>query len=82
MTTLQTILDLIPYAAVDFSSDAFIQIEDYETCAHYRMNKDGLTLGGNPVLCSMEQLMRLPVRCIEYINDQCVINIGDRGTWA
>lgn len=84
MTTLETIMNLMPYAALDFSFDAFIQITDYSTGAHYRRDKseEGLLLGGHPVLCSMAQFMKLPVRCIEYINNQCVISIGGSGMWA
>lgn len=77
MTTLNDILNLMPYAALDFSFDAFIQVVDYSTGAHYRRDEyeEGLTLGGNPVLGSVETLLQMPVKCIEYINDQCVISI-------
>lgn len=82
MTNLKNILDLMPYATLDFSYDAFIQIVDYDTEAHYRQDGENILLGGNPVLCSMEQFMKLPVRCIEYIDDHCVISIGGKEEWA
>lgn len=77
MITLQDILNVMPYAALDFSFDAFIQVVSYETGAHYRKDEyeEGLTLGGNPVLGSVETLLHMPVQCIEYIDDQCVISI-------
>lgn len=76
MTTLKNILDLMPYAALDFDFDSFVQIVDNYTGAHYRMNeKNELLLGGNPVLCSMDEFLKLPVKCIEYIDDQCVISL-------
>lgn len=84
MTTLETVMNLMSYTALDFSFNAFIQIADYSTGAHYRrdVNEEYLLLGGRPVLCSMAQFMQLPVRCIEYINNQCVISIGGSGMWA
>lgn len=75
MTTLNDLMNLMPYATLDFEFDSFIQIVDYSTNAHYRMSEEGLTLGGNPALCSVERLMKMPVKCIEYIDDQCVISI-------
>lgn len=84
MITLETIMDLMPYTTLDFSFDSFIQIMDYSTNAHYRWNEleNCLTLGGHPVLCSMADFMKLPIRYIEYIDDQCVISVGGSGIWA
>lgn len=75
MATLKNILDLMSYAALDFDFDSFIQIVDYSTGAHYRMNEESLLLGGNPVFCTVDDLLKLPVKCIEYIDDQCVISL-------
>lgn len=75
MITLNALLAVMPYVALDFSFDAFVQVIDYNTGAHYRQDGENLLLGGNPVLCSVEKLMELPVKCIEYIDDQCVISI-------
>lgn len=76
MITLKNVLDLMPNAILDFGLDSFIQATDYATGAHYRLSADGeLMLGGNPVLCSITEFMKLPVRYIEFIDDQCVIGI-------
>lgn len=75
MTTLNDLMNLMPYATLDFGSDSFIQVVDYSTNAHYRTNEEGLTLGGNPIPCTAEELMKMPIKYIEYFGSQCIINI-------
>lgn len=47
MIKLKDLLALMPYAAVDFSEDAFIQIMDDEYGSHYRLVDGKLKVGGD-----------------------------------
>ena len=47
MIKLKDLLALMPYAAVDFSEDAFIQILDDEYDSHYRLVDGKLKVGGD-----------------------------------
>lgn len=66
MTTLNELLKLMPYATCGLEEDAFIQVVDYETGAHYRfMDGKILTLGDEIVPYSFESLLKAPVVCLE-----------------
>lgn len=47
MIKVKDLLALMPYAAVDFSEDAFIQILDDEYGSHYRLVDGKLKVGGD-----------------------------------
>lgn len=47
MIKLKDLLALMPYAAIDFSEDAFIQIMDDEYGSHYRLVDGKLKVGGD-----------------------------------
>lgn len=66
MTTLNELLKLMPYATCNLEEDAFIQVVNYDTGAHYRF-EDGmiLTLGGNVTPYSFETLLKAPVLRLE-----------------
>lgn len=67
MTTLNELLKLMPYATCGLEEDAFIQITDHETGAHYRfLDGEILTLGGEVVPYSFESLLKAEVTCLEY----------------
>lgn len=66
MTTLNELLKLMPYATCGLEEDAFIQITDHETGAHYRfLDGEILTLGGEIVPYSFESLLKAEVTCLE-----------------
>lgn len=80
MITLNALLRLMPYAAVlpDLDEYCFIQIEDNETGAHYRVKSDVLLLGGDPCGFTKSDLLKLEVACVEYVDDHCVISVKGR----
>lgn len=47
MIKLKDLLALFPYAAIDFSEDAFIQILDDKYTSHYRLVDGKLKVGGD-----------------------------------
>lgn len=67
MITLNELLKRMPYATCGLEEDAFIQIVDHKTGAHYRF-LDGkiLTLGGEIVPYSFETLLKAEVVYLEY----------------
>ena len=75
MITLNALLKLMPYTALTLDDDAFVQVIDHETGAHYRRLFNELVLGGDPVPTSDEELLGFEVTCIEYIYDKCVISV-------
>ena len=65
MITLNELLKLMPYATCSLEDDAFIQIVDHETGAHYRfLDGEILTLGGEIVPYSFESLLKAEVTCL------------------
>lgn len=68
MIKLKDLLALMPYAAVDFSRDAFIQITDHEYGSHYRLVDGELKVGGDFLLgreTDPDKLMEHQVTMIE-----------------
>lgn len=47
MIKLKDLLAVMSYAAIDFSDDAFVQILDESTQAHYRLVNGKLMVGGD-----------------------------------
>lgn len=80
MITLNALLQLMPYAAIlpDLDEYCFIQIEDNETGAHYRIKSGVLLLGGDPCGFTKSDLLKLEVACVEYVDDHCVISVKGR----
>lgn len=66
MITLNELLKRMPYATCGLEEDAFIQIVDHETSAHYRfLDGEILTLGGEIVPYSFESLLKAEVVYLE-----------------
>lgn len=67
MITLNELLKRMPYATCGLEEDAFIQIVNHETNAHYRfLDGEILTLGGEIVSYSFESLLKAEVVYLEY----------------
>lgn len=73
MTTLKNLLALMNHTVCDFSEDAFVQVLDHWTGAHYRRTADGIELGGELIALTEEEIMQSYVYSIDYENDHCMI---------